>query len=82
MTDLLVRDIDPKVKRKIAERARAHGRSMSEEVKETLNEKFGGPAQEEITKMGTWLFNLVPPEYRGDDLVFEIRDYPTPPDLE
>jgi hypothetical protein len=29
-----------------------------------------------------WMRNLVPPEYRGDDLVFEINDYPNAPKFE
>jgi len=34
-------------------------------------------------KMGTTLFNLVPAEYRGDDLVFEVPgEVSRPPDFE
>ncbi len=36
MADLLIRDIDPKLKRELEERARAHGRSLSEEAKSML----------------------------------------------
>ncbi len=33
--------------------------------------------------MGTWLFNLLPEEYRGDDLVFEYKgDFPKPPEFD
>ena len=72
MSDMLIRKISPRLKRQIKERARAHGRSMSEEAKELLQQKV----QEVSTtnrRMGTELLNLLPPEYRGDDLVFEIR---------
>jgi len=34
-------------------------------------------------KMGTWMFSLLPQEYRGDDLVFEAPgDVRAPPDFE
>jgi hypothetical protein len=82
MADLLVRDIDPKLKRKIEESARAQGRSMSDEVKAALSEKFDASHPEDI-KLGTWMFSLLPDEFRGDDLVFEIKgDMPKPPDFD
>ncbi len=37
MTDLLIRDIDPKLKRRLAERARKSGRSLSEEAKALIS---------------------------------------------
>jgi hypothetical protein len=64
MTDLLIRDIDPDLMLLIEQRARTHNRNVSEE---------------HDRKMGTWMRNLVPPEYRGDDLVFEYRDPGSPP---
>lgn len=77
MTDLLIRKIDPKLKEALEQRARAHGRSLSDEAKAVLNSALR--RTEPPKKMGTWLFNLVPPEYRGDDLVFERNDLVKPP---
>ena len=81
MSDLLVRDIDDDLKRMIEDRARSHRRSLSDEVKALLREKLV-PAREG-RKLGTEMFNLVRPEDRGDDLVFEIPgEASPPPDLE
>lgn len=78
-TDLLIRKVDPKLKNELKRRARAHGRSLSDEVKAVLDKEMQVPPK----KIGTYLFNLVPPEYRGDDLVFEYHgDFPKPPDFE
>lgn len=82
MADLLIRDIDAALKRKIEESARAQGRSMSDEVKAALSEKFDSPDPSEM-KAGTWLFSLLPDEYRGDDLVFDIpSEFSEPPNFE
>ena len=81
MTDLLIRKIDPKLKRELEKRARAHGRSLSEEAKILLNKAVD--RSEPPKKMGTWMFNLLPAEYRGDDLVFEYKgDFPKPPEFD
>lgn len=81
MTDLLIRKIDPKLKRELEKRARTHGRSLSDEAKSLINGALRRP--EPPKKMGTWLFNLLPAEYRGDDLVFEYRgEFPKPPEFE
>jgi plasmid stability protein len=81
VTDLLIRNLPPHMKRQIKQRARAHGRSMSEEAKLLITKGLGSPEQE--FKMGTWLSSLVRPEDRGDDLIFEYRgDFPKPPDFE
>lgn len=37
MTDLLIRKLDPELKRKLRERAKKSGRSLSDEVKALLN---------------------------------------------
>ena len=37
MTDLLIRNIDPELKRQLEERARQHKRSLSEEAKMLLH---------------------------------------------
>jgi plasmid stability protein len=81
MADLLIRDIQPHLKREIEQRARANRRSLSEEAK-TLLEKALSATKDE-RKLGTLMSNLLAPEHRGDDLVFEV-DHPMrpPPDFE
>ena len=80
MTDLLIRDIDPKLKRELESLARTHGRSLSEEAKRILRE---GTAMTKPKKgLGTLLYEMVPDEVRGDDLVFEIPGVIVPPDFE
>ena len=81
MSDLLVRDIEDDLKRLIEDRARAHRRSLSEEVKILLREKLVDAGDDR--KLGTEMFNLVRPEDRGDDLVFELPGGDIhPPDFE
>jgi plasmid stability protein len=81
MTDLLIRNIDPHLKRQLKERARIHGRSLSEEARILLKMVLLDPPDKR--KMGKLLFSLVPNEFRGDDLVFEIHEPPSrPPDFE
>jgi plasmid stability protein len=80
MSDLLIRKIPPRMKRQIKERARAHGRSLSEEARSLIQRGLSAPETER--KLGTWLFSLVPEEDRGDDLVFEIDDRPKPAEFE
>jgi hypothetical protein len=81
MSDMLIRKISPRLKRQIKERARAHGRSMSEEVKRLIEKGLKLP--EDQRNVGTFLENLVPPKYRGDDLIFEYHgEMPKPPDFE
>ena len=77
MTDLLVRDIDAELMLFIEELARTHNRTVSEEAKALIRAALS--ASEPDRKMGTWMRNLVPPEYRGDDLVFEYRGPESPP---
>ena len=80
-TDLLIRKVDPKLKNELKKRARAHGRSLSDEVKAILEKDMKGPTPQR--KMGTWMRNLLSPEYRGDDLMFEYRGkFPKPPDFD
>jgi plasmid stability protein len=80
MSDLLIRKIPGPMKRRIKERARKHGRSMSEEAQALIQKGLSVP--EPDVKLGDWLFSLVPAEARGDDLVFEIDDQPKPADFE
>ena len=76
MTNLLIRDIDPDLMLVIEERARTHNRNVSEEAKALI--RTGLDVSEHGRKMGTWMRNLVPPEYRGD-LDFERRGAESPP---
>jgi len=69
MSDLLVRNVSPHTKRLLQQRARKHGRSLSEEAKYLLEQALQHPPQDR--KLGTELFNLILPEHRGDDLMFE-----------
>ena len=81
MSDLLIRKVDPKLKRELMKRARTHGRSLSEEAKTLLQRAI----TEEPRRggFGTYLFSMLPDEFRGDDLVFEVPSAPIePPDFE
>jgi plasmid stability protein len=87
--DLLVRDIEDDLKQLIEDSARAHRRSLSEEVKSLVRVGLDaavrassagsvGEAKAPVD-MGTYLYSLLPEEYRGDDLVFEIKGDISPP---
>jgi plasmid stability protein len=81
MSDLLIRGLDPKLKRRLKESAMRNNRTLSDEAKLLLQRALatGG----ERRKLGSEMLNLVPPKYRGDDLVFEIPgDVSVPPDFE
>jgi len=70
MSDLLIRNIKPQLKRKLAERARKHGQSLSAEAQEILQRGLAIPSPER--NLGEWLYSLVDEKHRGDDLVFEV----------
>ena len=70
MSDLLIRNIKPQLKRKLAERARKHGQSLSAEAQELLQRGLAMPSPER--NLGEWLYSLVDEKHRGDDLVFEV----------
>ena len=83
MTDILVRDIDPTLKLKLEERARAHGRSLAEEVRATLERGMADEPrvadESDAGALGARLFGMLPDQWRGDDLVFGLpRDLPEP----
>jgi plasmid stability protein len=81
MSDILVRDVDPELERRLKESARAHQRSLSDEVKTLLRSKLAAP--EDHRRLGTEMRNMLLPEDRGDDLVFEYKgDMPKPPDFD
>ena len=81
MTNLLIRDVDPDLKRRLLDSAKRHGQSLSAEAKALIRRGLQEPKQDR--KLGSEMFDLVLPEDRGDDLVFE---YPAivsePPDFE
>jgi plasmid stability protein len=81
VADLLIRNIQAHVKRQIEQRALANRRSLSDEAKTLLESALLRPA--ENRKLGTMMSKMLAPEYRGDDLVFEV-DHPVrpPPDFE
>ncbi|HEY7300900.1 MAG TPA: plasmid stabilization protein [Xanthobacteraceae bacterium] len=79
MSDLLIRYVPDRIKRQLHARARENGRTVSDEAKSLLEKAL---APEPEANLWDWMRNLVPPEYRGDDLVFEYRvDDPKPSDL-
>jgi plasmid stability protein len=77
MADLLIRNIEPRLKRRIAESARKSRHSLSEEAKALIQR--GLATHEPVTKMGSFLFSLFEDRDRGDDLVFERNDVVSPP---
>jgi plasmid stability protein len=84
MSDLLIRGIDPELKHQIEQRALAHRRSLSDEAKLLIRKGLlasAGSTQER--GMGTSMMELVGPEDRGEDLVFEVPgEISAPPDFE
>jgi hypothetical protein len=70
VTDLLIRNIEPQLKRHIETRARQNGQSLSEEVKSLIRRGLSAPNP--TIGFGTWLFSRVDEKDRGDDLVFEV----------
>ena len=58
MTDLLIRNIDPHLKRQLQESARSHRRSLSEEARMLLKKALLEPPDKR--KMGTALLELFP----------------------
>jgi len=72
MTNLLVRDLDPALKRQLADRARAHRRSLSDEAKALI--RRGIVEQPRQSGLGTRLLSMLSDEWRGDDLTFELPE--------
>ena len=83
MTDLLIRNIDQHLKQELEKSARAHKRSLSEEARLLLKKALRGPRDEPKKGLGTAMFEMVRPEDRGDDLIFEIPgEISEPPNFE
>ena len=89
MSDLLIYDLDPEMRRSLEASALAHDRDISQEAKARLRKSLGLPEAETENmvgpppgvKLGTWLFSLIPPEHRVDlnwDIPGSDRD---PPDF-
>jgi hypothetical protein len=80
-SDILVRDVEPRLKLWLEESARKHHRSLSEEIKSLLQRVVAQGGGDR--KLGTELYKLIRPEDRGDDLVFEVPgDISDPPKFE
>lgn len=81
MADLLIRDLEPELKRRLEERAQKDRLSLSDEAKRLIQK--GLLQQDEERGLGTALVALFS-EVRGDDLVFERDDAPPrePPTFE
>ena len=81
MTDLHILNIEDDFRRLLEARALVNGTSLSEEVKSLLRKALdlpNGPIG-----MGTFMFSLVDPADRGDDLIFKIEGAVSdPPDFE
>ena len=72
MTDLLIRNIEPQLKREIEKAARKRRQSLSAAAQVLIRRGLAvAPGQR---KLGTELFNMIRPEDRGDDLMFEYGD--------
>jgi len=81
VVDLLIRDVGAHLKRKLETSARKNNHSLSEEAKEILQRALA--TETDDRKLGTLMSQLLPPEDRSDDYVFEIRgDVSRPPDFE
>jgi plasmid stability protein len=77
MSDLLIRNIESDLLRRLRASARDHGHSLSDEAKLLLRKALLGPPEKR--RMGDVLLALIPEKYRGDDLVFEIPSDPNSP---
>jgi plasmid stability protein len=81
MPNLLIRDIDSKLKQQIEESAHKHSQSLSDEAKSLIRKGLNESKQNR--RLGSEMFDSILPEDRGDDLVFEYRgNFPKPPDFE
>ncbi len=81
MTDLVIKNIDPELRRRLAASAEKHSQSLSDEAKALLSKALAPDISGR--KLGSEMFDSIRPEDRGDDLVFENRgDFPEPPKFE
>jgi hypothetical protein len=81
MADLLIRDISLELKRQIERRARESEVSLSDAAKNLIEKGLKG-SQEPRRRLGTEMFELLPPEFRSDDFEFKIPgEADEPPDF-
>ena len=89
MSDLLIPDLDPGLRRALERLARVHERAVAEEARAILEnsvasaeaEPGAGERPPPGMGLGTWMFSLVPPEFRVD-LDYDYPDVPSdPPDF-
>jgi hypothetical protein len=81
MPDLLIRDISVELKRQIERRARESEVSLSEAAKGLIETGLKG-SETPRRRLGTEMFELLPPEFRSDDFEFEIPgEAREPPDF-
>jgi len=84
MPDVLIRDMSEDMKTRLAARAKANGRSLSAEIKATLDATLAGPKNPDSgpTGLGTLLSGLVAPEDWSEDFIVERdRGERPPPDF-
>ena len=79
MAQLVVRNVEDEVQRRLQERAALHGRSLEDEVRAILREAVGADPEEEFG-LGTHIANL----FEGIGLesaseIPELRGYPVRP---
>jgi plasmid stability protein len=79
MSDLLIRNIDLRLKRQLEQSAEKHDQSLSDEVKALLQKALA--AESGGRKLGTLMRQLLPPESRSDDYEMPGAVAP-PPDFE
>ncbi|HWJ48361.1 MAG TPA: hypothetical protein VNS62_11955 [Candidatus Udaeobacter sp.] len=77
MAQLVVRNLEDRVKARLQRRAKRNGRSMEEEVRDILRSAANEPEKPTVG-LGTQIANLV----RGTGLKFEVKElrgYPVKP---
>jgi len=81
MADLLIRGIEPQLKRQLEDSARRNNRSLSGEAKVLIQRALAGGA--DSRKLGTLMSQLLAAEDRSDEYVFEVpEEISRPPDFE
>ena len=86
MSDLLIPDLDPILRGALERLARANKRDVVEEARAILENSVASTEAEPGAVerpppgmgLGTWMFSLVPPEYRVD-LDYDYPDVPSDP---
>jgi plasmid stability protein len=79
--DLLIRNLDDALKRELQERARANGRSLSDEAIMRLRKSLG-TADQQNRLAGEWLRSLLSEDAWSDDELADIEAARREPDRE